>query len=893
MAEYSTKGTITATIGGTSGKGVRLTTTGTSHESTRMYKVVIEDVYGSAIQTWSGTWAASSSTETHYFPSSSTYYTSGLSYSSSYTATFYWGTSAYSYYNLCSFSTPAEPTTTYKLTCKHYKNGTLTNTDTYDIESGTYCDPSDYVRTYTGYYLSSCSQTSSWTMTAAKTISYYYMPNIYTITYNANGGSGTVPDSQTKTTGETLTLRDCTTLTKTGYALTGWNTGSGGGGTHYDLGGSYTLNVSDTLYAEWKEFTKNSTESSSAATVTFSSSTSSTITFSITWANPVDAIRHYRLYYRTGSAFTSSVPPAFSSSYSYAGTYKLASQGSSATVTLEGLSAATVYYVQLQYVSGNAGTPTYITVFWSNGLGMTESDTYEFIVHHYYYGTTTRVISDDKYTKAGGDHIYPSAYAAAIPGHEVVSYSPSSDYYIPDTLAQNIYYQKKTYTISYDNNGGSGYISPQTATYGDTITLSNGAAFSKTGYVIDYWTLDSTSGATYALNYANYPVTANHTFYAHWKPTYTYTINYYSDSSYYGQDSVGPTIATYTNLEITVSNPTKSGWTFVAWRNASDTVRYTRGDTVYLTYEAPSASLHAVWSTTYILNLDPNGGTLPSGFSGQLTHTGVESSTDSFSLSTSYNPTKSGWTFYGWGNNTTTKVYSPTGTVTFSRSDSPKTIYAIWFKTSDSLIGEVTAGSETTLNVTITATYSRNYDRYIYIKFTDQSSEEPTRYTISANTTTVSFVLSGLSSDRTYTFIANMYAYDPDGNLIKVGDTSQITGYTNLTYDWTYAYGQTTGTRKVAGREFRVTADEWNQYMNKLATKYNRRTHGSMTKTTVSDGQEFMAGYYNEASSVLQDFGAPSSAVPTVVGRSTSSNPDQIKADYLNYLINYLETDDN
>ena len=73
----------------------------------------------------------------------------------------------------------------------------------------------------------------------------------YAVTYDANGGEGTVADD-TKWYDETLTLSDGTGLTRDHYTLKGWNTASDGTGTHYDLGAEYTGNEAVALYAEWE-----------------------------------------------------------------------------------------------------------------------------------------------------------------------------------------------------------------------------------------------------------------------------------------------------------------------------------------------------------------------------------------------------------------------------------------------------------------------------------------------------------------------------------------------------------------------------------------------------------------------------------------------------------------
>lgn len=95
----------------------------------------------------------------------------------------------------------------------------------------------------------------------------------YTITYKANGGSGS-DVTDTKTENVTLTLKTFAQsgfTAPSGYKVTfnanggsttkssqtstksfsSWNTASGGGGTSYSGGGSYTANAAATLYAQW------------------------------------------------------------------------------------------------------------------------------------------------------------------------------------------------------------------------------------------------------------------------------------------------------------------------------------------------------------------------------------------------------------------------------------------------------------------------------------------------------------------------------------------------------------------------------------------------------------------------------------------------------------------
>ena len=87
-------------------------------------------------------------------------------------------------------------------------------------------------------------------VTAATTVTVTYAKLTYSISYNANGGTG-APTAETKTYGETLTLSS-TKPTRTGYTFQNWNTKSDGTGTTYASGASYTANEAATLYAQWK-----------------------------------------------------------------------------------------------------------------------------------------------------------------------------------------------------------------------------------------------------------------------------------------------------------------------------------------------------------------------------------------------------------------------------------------------------------------------------------------------------------------------------------------------------------------------------------------------------------------------------------------------------------------
>lgn len=71
----------------------------------------------------------------------------------------------------------------------------------------------------------------------------------YTITYSANGGSGSV-SAQTVTAGTNVTLAS-NAFSRYAYKFAGWNTAADGSGTSYSAGQSIKPSSDMTLYAQW------------------------------------------------------------------------------------------------------------------------------------------------------------------------------------------------------------------------------------------------------------------------------------------------------------------------------------------------------------------------------------------------------------------------------------------------------------------------------------------------------------------------------------------------------------------------------------------------------------------------------------------------------------------
>lgn len=90
----------------------------------------------------------------------------------------------------------------------------------------------------------------TYTSNSGATLYAVWKINTYTVSYNANGGSG-APGNQTKTYGSNLTLSS-TKPTRTNYNFKGWSKDKSATSPTYSAGGVYTEDAAVTLYAVWE-----------------------------------------------------------------------------------------------------------------------------------------------------------------------------------------------------------------------------------------------------------------------------------------------------------------------------------------------------------------------------------------------------------------------------------------------------------------------------------------------------------------------------------------------------------------------------------------------------------------------------------------------------------------
>lgn len=148
----------------------------------------------------------------------------------------------------------------------------------------------------------------------------------------------------------------------------------------------------------------------------------------------------------------------------------------------------------------------------------------------YAYNSNTSVsltISSTKPTKTGYTCIGWSTSSTATTS----SYNFNTAYSFSANTKLYAVWKANQYSISYNNNGGSGTITAQTKTYDSALTLSNGSGFSRTGTVngvgVEYellrWnTKADGTGTNYALSGSAPNITQNLTLYAVWSVKYVY-----------------------------------------------------------------------------------------------------------------------------------------------------------------------------------------------------------------------------------------------------------------------------------------------------------------------------------------------------------------------------------
>ena len=191
------------------------------------------------------------------------------------------------------------------------------------------------------------------------------------------------------------------------------------------------------------------------------------------------------------------------------------------------------------------------------------------------------------------------------------------------------------YTLSYDLQGGTLSTSNPTSYNVESVAIKLNNP-SKAGYTFDGWTgtsVDSTLSKDVIISTGS---TGNRTYTANFTPI-TYTLTY--DLNGGSISTSNPTSYDIETATFTLTQPTKTGYTFEGWTGTGLT-----GATKVVTIAVNSTgnrSYKANWTLIqYDVSFDLNGGVFEDG-----NPTSYNSETDTFTLK---NPTRDGYEFIGW-----------------------------------------------------------------------------------------------------------------------------------------------------------------------------------------------------------------------------------------------------
>ena len=261
----------------------------------------------------------------------------------------------------------------------------------------------------------------------------------------------------------------------------------------------------------------------------------------------------------------------------------------------------------------------------------------------------------------------------------------------------------KTYTLTYDANGGTCSTSSKSVTYNSAYgTL---ATPTRTGYDFAGWYTTKT-GSTEVTSSTTCKGDA--TIYAHWTAN-TYTITYFAQRG----DSVSPQTKTY-GVSLTLSTePTgeSSDWTFLGWNTSSTatTALYSAGGT----YTAnKSATLYGIWKRDFTITYYANDGTGDSSTQTITIYNTAESASN-VELSSTV-PTRTNYQFNGWNTEANGSGTSYAAGATISTLSNDINLYAIW--SSAYVPPKVVAGSMQVYRTNREGT-EQGSGTYGYIKF--------------------------------------------------------------------------------------------------------------------------------------------------------------------------------
>lgn len=319
---------------------------------------------------------------------------------------------------------------------------------------------------------------------------------------------------------------------------------------------------------------------------------------------------------------------------------------------------------------------------------------------------------------------------------------------------------------------------------------------------------------------------------------------------------------TFSLSDYSLSEPTRDGYEFLGWGTSSGASATTTTFTAYKSggYEVTA---YAVWEkqpNTFYLLFDANGG------SGAPARRTAQSQNEyyTFYLSayTLTEPTRSGYSFVGWGTSASSTV-AATSFTAYSTTDYAVTAYAIWEKAVTALVPNITSlviSGVSASGFSVTATQDNLQAGYWRIEISADSSFSSiiSSTQVIYSTRTLSYDFTGLSANTLYYIrVRNYY----DGDAEYAGTWSRRTGIT------AFAWTNDDAANVVAGvvPQDVITAAKWNTLAQKISAVNVRRGGGSLSFTTVySERDVITAALFNELRDALANLSGAGSVTAEV-----------------------------
>lgn len=386
----------------------------------------------------------------------------------------------------------------------------------------------------------------------------------YTISFNANGGSG-APSSQYYYVNDTTVTLSSTKPTRSGYNFLGWSTSSTATSASYSAGGSMSVSgkaANITLYAVWEQQIGRIIYNANGGTGAPAEHTFTTSPVALSSTEPTRSGYEFLGWSTSSSATAAQYQPGVS--------YAFSTLGSTTLYAVWSIINYTVIYDM------NGGTDVFPQqTFNANNRVVTINSTIPTRTGYTFIGwSETKTATTSSYT-AGN------------------TYTLSLKHYTLYAI-----WKAKTYTISYNANGGTGTISSQTKTYGTNITLAS-SGFTRSGYSLSHWNTQSDgSGLSYNLgsSYADAGA-VNVTLYAIWSVG-EYSLIYNANGGTGGPGADAKKFGSRWKINV-VTAPSRTNYTFKGWAESDTAITPLYKTKTFPTTEIDvtlgNKTLYAVW----------------------------------------------------------------------------------------------------------------------------------------------------------------------------------------------------------------------------------------------------------------------------------------------------------